>query len=122
MGAAIFVESVITELVILSEIQGGLGKRGRVSMKCPKKTCIFPHLQLGRLVSDASGSHHYAANCHVSKGVHQAAGCHVGEGIPRAPGCHVGEGVHLAAGWHVGECVPQAAGCMVDRRMADGHV
>ena len=38
--AAIFVESVITELGILSEFRGGPAKRGRASEKCHEKAAV----------------------------------------------------------------------------------
>ena len=58
MEAAIFVESVIIEHGILSEFRGGPTKRRHASVKCRKKARRFLHLQLGRLVSEASGTHH----------------------------------------------------------------
>ena len=33
------------------------------SVKCRKKAGRFPHLQLGRLVSEASGTHHVCSRC-----------------------------------------------------------
>ena len=36
-----------------------MAKRGRASEKCHKKSGRFPHLQLGRLVSEASGLHEF---------------------------------------------------------------
>ena len=38
--------------------EGGVTKRGRASEKCRKKAGRFAHLKLGRLVSEASGTHH----------------------------------------------------------------
>ena len=49
--------SVITELGLLSEFRGGWTKRGRVAEKCSKKVGRFPHLNLRRLVSEASGTY-----------------------------------------------------------------
>ena len=57
-GAAIFVFVCLAELGLLSEFRGGGTKRGRASKKCLKKAGRFPYLQLGRLVSEASGTHH----------------------------------------------------------------
>ncbi|CAL8375572.1 unnamed protein product, partial [Arctogadus glacialis] len=43
---------------ILSVFRVGQTKRGRSFVKCCKKAGRFPHLQLVRMVDEASGTHH----------------------------------------------------------------
>ena len=57
-GAAILVFVCLTELGLPSEFRVGQTKRGLASLKCRKKAGRFHHSQLGRLVSEASGTHH----------------------------------------------------------------
>ena len=56
--AAVVVFVVLTELGIL-RIPNGADKKGACLRECSKKAGRFPHLQLVRMVSEASGTHQY---------------------------------------------------------------